>query len=75
MSKSNDKHFKKLSEDIGTPTHIDFLRTNDERRHKSHCIHYNKSDKKCHYKRCMSYLFKCPGSSHCSDYDEDSRHL
>lgn len=65
-------HYKKLSQDIGTPSHIDFLRKNDDRRHKSKCIYYNKSDKKCHCLKCVSYLLKCVGSSHCMEYREET---
>ena len=75
MSKSYKKHFKKISEDIGTPSHIDFLRTNDERRHKSRCIYYDKSDKKCYCGKCGNYLMKCSGSSHCNRYDDNPNHL
>ena len=46
MSKDNINHFRKLSDDIGTPSHIDLLRKNDDRRHKSRCIYYDKADKK-----------------------------
>lgn len=52
MSKDNNNHFRKLSDDIGTPSHIDFLRKNDDRRHKSRCIYYDKSDKKYHCSKC-----------------------
>lgn len=70
MSKDNINHFRKLSDDIGTPSHIDFLKKNDERRHKSRCIYYDKSDKKCHCSKCCTYLLKCIGASHCKEYRE-----
>lgn len=63
-------HYKKLSQDIGTPSHIDYLRKKDDRRHKSKCIYYNKQDKKCHCVDCITYTFKCAGSGHCDRYQE-----
>ena len=65
------KQYKKLSDDIGTPAHIDFLRKNDDRRHKSRCIYYDKSDKKCHCADCVSFMVKCSGSAHCWNYREE----
>lgn len=66
----NKNHFKKLSQDIGTPSHFDYLRKNDDRRHKSKCVYYDKIDKKCHCIKCICYLLKCVGSSHCTEYRE-----
>lgn len=75
MSKSFTNHFKKLSEDIGTPSHIDYLKSNDDRRHKSRCIYYDKSDKKCYCGKCGNYLMKCAGSGQCVRYNEDKEIL
>ena len=63
-------HYKKLSQDIGTPSHIDFLHKSDDRRHKSRCIYYDKTDKKCHCGTCITYKLKCAGSGHCPEYRE-----
>lgn len=75
MSKSYKNHFKKLSEDIGTPSHIDFLRIKDERRHKSRCIYYDNSDKNVTVVNVGNYLMKCCSSSHCNRYDGNPNHL
>ena len=52
----------------GTPWHLETLKMNedDERRHKSRCIHYNKANK-----FCKKQKRKCPGSAHCDYYKED----
>lgn len=70
MAKSSNNKFKKLSSDIGTPSHIDFIKATDDRRHKARCIYYDKSDKKCHCSGCCTYLLKCVGSAHCIGYRE-----
>lgn len=53
----------------GTPWHVETLKMSedDERRHKSRCIYYCKSNKNCNRRR----NFKCPGSAHCNYYKED----
>lgn len=56
-----------ISQLTGTPFHIGrFKRSEDDpRRHKSHCIHYRKSDKRC------TFLNKiCHSSSHCDFYSD-----
>ena len=52
----------------GTPWHLETLHMNedDERRHKSRCIHYKKANK-----YCTKLKTKCPGSAHCDYYKED----
>lgn len=75
MNKQSKSHFVKLSQDIGTPSHIDFLKSNDDRRHKARCIYYSKQDKNCHCGKCCTYMLKCIGSSHCYNYDDNPTHL
>lgn len=52
----------------GTPWHLETLHMSedDERRHKSRCIHYKKANKSC-----AKFKTKCPGSAHCDYYKED----
>lgn len=55
-----------MSQNIGTPCHTTFLKTNDKRRHKTHCIHYIKDGKRCNLSDN-----RCKGSSFCDDYAEN----
>lgn len=59
-----------LSRNIGTAVHVGYLHSNDNRRHKSCCVYYNKSDKLCHCGKSGCYMIKCYGSSHCTCYRE-----
>lgn len=52
-----------VSKNIGTPCHVGYLKSKDERRHKAKCIYYNKSTKNCKLLVCH-----CPGSSRCVHY-------
>lgn len=54
-----------LSQNIGTPCHTTFLKTNDKRRHKTHCIYYRKDGK-----FCVWFDNTCVGSSFCNNYTE-----
>ena len=62
-----DNRNKRISEIIGTPVHIGFLRMaeRDERRHRTRCTFYDKKEKYCTY-----YANKCYGASHCKLYKE-----
>ena len=44
----HDTYKSGLSRNIGTTVHVGYLHSNDDRRHKSRCIYYDKSDKLCH---------------------------
>lgn len=59
-----------LSRNIGTAVHVGYLHSNDDRRHKSRCIYYDKSDKLCHCGKSGCYMIKCCGSAHCTGYRE-----
>lgn len=59
-----------LSRNIGTAVHVGYLHSNDDRRHKSRCIYYDKSDKLCHCGKSGCYMMRCGGSSHCTCYRE-----
>lgn len=59
-----------LSRNIGTAVHVGYLHSNDDRRHKSRCIYYDKSDKLCHCSKNSCYMIKCCGSAHCTGYRE-----
>ncbi len=48
----------------GTPWHLESIRINDNRRHKSRCDKYAEG-------RCIYYLENCRGSSHCELYRVD----
>lgn len=56
-----------------TPWHIGYAKKEDgdPRRHKSRCIY--KEDSICRYGKSAAYLLKCPGSSHCKFYAENSK--
>ncbi len=54
-----------LSKHIGTPVHVNYLKSNDGRRHKARCIYYCKATQKCEY-----FIDKCKGSAHCEKYEE-----
>ena len=54
-----------MSQNIGTPCHTTFLKTNDKRRHKTHCIYYRKDGK-----FCVWFDNTCAGSSFCNNYTE-----
>lgn len=54
-----------VGKNIGVPMHTEFLKANGKRRHKARCIHYRKDIKKC-----ILYIKRCIGSSHCTDYKE-----
>lgn len=41
------------------------MQDGDDKRHKSRCVYYRKSD--CY---CAAYQFKCYGSAHCEKYRE-----
>lgn len=51
----------------GTPNHIEYLKKaeDDDRRHRSRCIHYEKGNAFCRY-----FKEKCRGSAHCPRYRE-----
>ena len=51
----------------GVPWHVEKAtrRDGDERRHKSRCVYYRKSDS-----FCSKYVGKCGGSAHCEYYSE-----
>ena len=52
----------------GTPWHVETLRMDedDTRRHKSRCVHYQKTNK-----YCTKQKRTCPASAHCDYYKED----
>lgn len=54
-----------ISQMEGTSWHVGYIKMseNDTKRHKSRCKYYNKEE-------CDYYNYKCPGSSHCSQYRE-----
>ena len=56
-----------VSKMTGTPWHVErFIREDgDDRRHRSRCIYYQKSDA-----HCNQYSGKCRGSAHCAYYRE-----
>lgn len=66
----HDTYKSGLSRNIGTSVHVGYLHTNDERRHKTRCIYYNKSDKLCYCGKSGCYMIKCCGSSHCTCYSD-----
>lgn len=43
-----------LSRNIWTAVHVGYLHSNDDRRHKSRCIYYDKSDRSCHCGKTIS---------------------
>lgn len=49
----------------GTPWHIEKMvrGENDDKRHRAHCIHYNKKKEICYLRNSG-----CWGSAHCDDY-------
>ena len=49
----------------GTPWHLETLKSNDSRRHRSNCGYYD-----CGY--CRFYIENCRGSAHCDRYDENA---
>lgn len=51
----------------GSPWHIEVLKKDetDDRRHRSRCIHYKKSNQFCNH-----YIGRCGGSAHCQYYEE-----
>ncbi len=51
----------------GTPWHVEVLRMDeiDDRRHRSRCVYYVKTDK-----YCVQYIGRCRGSAHCPYYEE-----
>lgn len=51
----------------GAPWHIEVLKKDetDDRRHRSRCIHYKKSNQFCNH-----YIGRCGGSAHCQYYEE-----
>lgn len=53
-----------------TPWHLGYAKKepNDPRRHKSRCIYFKSG--KCHCGQSGAYTLKCPGSSHCTCYEE-----
>lgn len=57
-----------LSKMQGSPWHIDkFTRKpGDKRRHRSKCIHYNRSKE-----FCSKEVGRCRGAAHCRYYDEE----
>lgn len=62
----------KLSRDIGTPSHVGYIRRKDgdDRRHKARCIWLDKGSGICRCGRCISYMYKCSGAAHCVGYME-----
>lgn len=54
-----------VSRRIGTPMHVGYMKSNDDRRHKARCIFYDKTRNYCKY-----YYHKCIGSSICNKYEE-----
>ena len=48
----------------GTPWHLETLKSNDNRRHKSNCGYYDNG-------YCRFYIESCHGSAHCDKYDEN----
>lgn len=71
--KKSDPAMEKLSQRMGTASHIEYLRMEegDTRRHKSRCIKYNKEKDICMCTTSGNYLLKCGGSSHCKYYKEE----
>ena len=61
-----------ISRNIGTPSHITYLskKENDDRRHRSRCIYYDKDTKHCLAPKGSYSGIRCPGSSHCTQYFE-----
>ncbi|WP_312045138.1 hypothetical protein [Anaerotignum sp.] len=59
-----------LSKNIGTPCHIDYLKSKGCRRHRARCIYYDKIKKFCGW-----FMTKCTGSSHCDKYKEKEWYL
>jgi len=49
----------------GTPWHLETLKSNDSRRHKSNCGYYDNG-------YCKFYIESCRGSAHCDHYDENA---
>lgn len=66
----HDIYSSGLSRNIGTAVHVGYLHSNDDRRHKSRCIYYDKSDRSCHCGKSGCYMMRCGGSSHCTCYRE-----
>ena len=57
-----------------TPWHLGYAKKeeSDPRRHKSRCVYLNNG--KCRCGRSGAYTLKCPGSSHCTCYEEKARY-
>lgn len=55
----------------GSPWHVEFLRINDERRHKGRCVFNDSKSKICIHTKSLDYSAQCRGSSHCAYYDEN----
>lgn len=51
----------------GIPWHIETLKTDDERRHKNWCIHFDDG-------KCNLYEIKCSGSKNCEKYKSKEEH-
>lgn len=63
----------KLSQSLGTPSHVEFLRMSegDKKRHKSRCIEYDKKKDVCICTKSPLFMMRCSGSSHCHYYKEE----
>lgn len=48
----------------GVPWHLETLKSNDARRHKSNCGYYDSG-------YCKFYIENCRGSAHCDAYNEN----
>lgn len=61
----DNKYVHRMSKNIGTNVHEEYIKSDGVRRHKARCVYYDKVKKMC------KYLFaKCCGSSHCKRYKE-----
>lgn len=60
-----DNRYIRISRNIGTPMHGEYLKSDGIRRHKARCIYYNKVGKLCNY-----FVRKCLGTSRCNEYKE-----
>ncbi len=59
----------------GTAWHVETLRINDDKRHKSRCLFYNNSLKICRHSKSAYCGIRCGGSSRCRYYNEEERTL
>lgn len=75
--KASDPLLNRLNQNIGTPSHIEYLKMseNDTHRHKSRCLEYDKKKNVCMCVKSPYFTMHCCGSSHCKYYVEKSNNI